>query len=87
MPYYKWMFRAMRQLPVLGECADDLQALLLEERDREQRIEDVSVKLINALIASGLTGYMGSFLEPYAYVIQDLIGDEDMRSLHVMEGV
>jgi len=86
-PYYKWLFRAMGRLPLLGERADSLAALLAAPMDEKKNvpiIEDVCGKIAQALRAQGLAACTGDYLEPYAYEIGEHIRDGALRNSPVM---
>lgn len=91
-PYYKWMFRAMKDLPVLSEISSDLEWLLAEQNKGEMtavkkdRIEEVSSKIIDELKHQKLTDGNWDYLEPHAFSVMTRIQDEQIRSLHVMQG-
>ena len=87
-PYYKWMFRAMRQLPVLPEVAGMLENLSgdgLTGEEKGEVIERIAVLFIDELIRGGLAVSGGSYLEPYALELQKQISDRQLRQLHVMD--
>ncbi len=96
MPYYKWMFRGMRDLPLLGNLSSDLEGLISyqqpvpekEERDLliQQKIEAVSSAVIGELRRQGLTGGTWDYLEPHALEITEHIQNGEIRNLHLMEG-
>ena len=87
MPYYKWCFRAMKNLPFLSEVSSMLSSLLCENDGREELIEEISIMVAHELIRQELCVPKGDFLEPYAYMVQVKIKDEKLRSMHVMEGI
>ena len=84
MPYYKWAFRAMGELPRLAELGGELTELLLSPSG--ERIEAVSARIIRELREQGLTDGSWDFLEPHAYEIMRRISDPEIAALHVMEG-
>ena len=88
-PYYKWVFRAMRQLPKLSECAGELEALLTRHDPPETKrdgIEAVCAKIAAELRGQGLSASADSYLEPHAFEVQSAIRDREIRALHIMEG-
>lgn len=94
MPYYKWRFRKLRELPKYREEAELLAKLLCGEGrygSGEERIfseiEQISGRLCEALRREGLSDAPGSFLEPHAYSVTERIEDAALRNLHVMDGV
>ena len=86
-PYYKWLFRALKDLPVLGETATDLEKLLSSPYDKENNIK--IIEKICSLVASelrnqGLTERTEDYLEPYAYCITNKIKDGELRNSPVI---
>ena len=85
-PYYKWLFRGMERLPLLGDLAADLTALLQAPADAHSMplIEDVAAKIAAALRKQGLSARRDDYLEPYAYDIGEHIRDSALRNSPVM---
>ncbi len=92
-PFYKWTYRGMRDLPVLGDLADALTALTELDNTsantalKQAMIEDIAVLLIAAFVEQNLTRASCGDLEKHAYSIQDGIKDANLRNMHIMEGV
>ena len=92
MPYYKWCFKGMERLTILGALREALEYLLTGENDEAgQRtkagvIEDVSAAVIKELRAQGLSHGNWDYLEPHAFEIMEHIVNPQIRALHVMEG-
>ena len=86
-PFYKWVFRRARELPVLGETALAAQTLLLSPLapDVPEKIEAVAADLIEELKKRGLSDLPFDFLEPHALEVQKGISDPALRNAHVME--
>ncbi len=92
-PFYKWAYRGLAELPLLGNIGDSLQALT--EIDNTQKnaelkqevIEDITVLLIDAFRSQGLTEAICTDLEKHAYSILDGIRDTKLRNMHIMEGI
>lgn len=88
-PYYKWVFRAMRDLPKLGQCSGELTDLLTGSGSGEAKaakIESICAEVVTELKAQELTDSDDVYLEPHAFSIQSGIRDHEIRELHVMEG-
>ena len=89
-PYYKWQFRAMRELPELADMADALTALLTAgtaDADAAGAIDRICAGIVTALRAQGLSDDPEEvYLEPHAFAIMSGIRDREIRALHVMEG-
>ena len=94
-PFYKWTFRALRELPVLGDLADSFEYLLTTGNDAETvPVKRAVVEDICALILKRIPEEIlprGSAdktdLESAAYAVNDRIADEGIRSLHILAGV
>ena len=91
-PYYKWLLRAMRELPRLGSLADALEFLLTAENSddgaklKAEVIEDICAEVVAELRAQKLTCGSWDYLEPHAFDVQSHIENREIRSLHIMEG-
>lgn len=88
-PYYKWVFRAMRDLPKLGHLSGALTGLLTEGKSAEEnaeRIETVCAEIASELRAQRLSDREDVYLEPHAFAVQSGIRDHEIRELHIMEG-
>lgn len=90
MPYYKWAFRAARELPMLSGTAVELELLLTPEMTdggmMQERIEKISADIIKELHFQGLTSGNWDYLEPHAYEVMERIRDSGLRNMHVMAG-
>ncbi len=90
-PFYKWAYRGMTRLPVLGHMADALQALTeMDNTDpnfqaKQQIIEDIALLLIEELLVQELSEAVCGDLEKHAYSILDGIRDANLRNMHIME--
>ena len=93
MPYYKWSFKALRELEELCDIAPTLEYLIPSANDGEavgkklNAIEEISEAVINVLKAQGLTKFEGNALEGHAYSVNAVIKDVRIRSLHILAGV
>lgn len=91
MPYYKWMLRAMRDLPTLSEMAGALEYLLCGENDvsgrqtKAQVVEDICACIVKELKAQELSCGNWDYLEPHAHHIMSHIENPQIRALHIME--
>ena len=87
MPYYKWSFRAMRELSLLSELSEPLEYLISsgntpqEAAKKKELIEGISVKLAAALNAKSTE------LEQLSYEINDRITDGELRNMHILSAV
>ena len=88
-PYYKWAFRAMRDLPLMAEEESKLQKLLtaaVPVQERFQLIEEISLACIAQLRKQELTDIENDYLEPHAFELMNHIKSREIAALHVMEG-
>jgi hypothetical protein len=91
MPYYKWQFRAMEDLPLMSGMKDALEFLLTGENDsagqelKSQVVEDICAQVVQQLRAQGLTCGNWDYLEPHALDLMEHIQNPQIRALHVME--
>ena len=90
LPYYKWQFRALRELPCLSELAQPLEFLLTTGNDeplaaqKAARIEEIAFRTITALQEQGLTQAICGDLEKHAYSVNDQITDSNLRNAHIL---
>lgn len=93
MPFYKWQFRAMRHLPLLGDTEEDLYLLLTTDNSpsmstaKADMIENLCTSLISALQDSCLTDAICGDLEKHAYSVNDRIADASLRNADILAGV
>lgn len=93
VPYYKWSFRALRELNALSELHTDLEYLISSSNDEAQVdkkiaiIEKICGKIFEELKAQKITKYAGSEAEGQAYSVNNTITDNDIRNLHILYGV
>ncbi len=88
-PYYKWSFRAMRELPRLAELAESLEELLLRETPPEvkaQQVESIAQAVINELTLQELSSSSSDYLEAHAMELMKHIRNREIAALHIMEG-
>lgn len=90
-PYYKWLLRGLRGLPLLSSCAPGLELILTGDNDKSGQnlkaglIEDISAQIIKELRAQDLTHGTWDFLEPHAYEIAQRIKSPELKTLPLME--
>ncbi len=90
LPYYKWSFRALSALPRLSELYSVLEYLISSGNEMEEAqkksafIEEICLKIFSELSADSLTSYGGSEAEGHAYSVNDKIGNNEIRNLHIM---
>ena len=92
-PYYKWAFRALRELPLLSAEADSLEFLLCTDNspdmaeEKYYAIEDLASRVIGVLQDQGLTEAVCGDLEKHAYSVNDSISDNELRTRHILSAV
>ncbi|MBO5421060.1 MAG: DUF4037 domain-containing protein [Clostridia bacterium] len=93
MPYYKWTFRALRELEKLSCLYDSLEYLISsgntkdEAQKKQELVEEISAKIIDELVAQKLTRVDSVDLERHAYSVNDRIKDPETRNLNILYAV
>lgn len=93
LPFYKWRFRALRQLPLLSENGRVLEYLLCTPNDedtsmeKQQLMEELASEVITALQEQHLSEAICGDLEKHAYSVNDRITDSQLRNLHILAAV
>ncbi len=93
MPYYKWSFRALKELNLLGELSDSLEFLISSDNTKSSSalksdiIEDISSLIIRELKEQRLTDAVGNDLERHAYSVNGRISDATIRNLNIFYAV
>ncbi|MBR6707238.1 MAG: DUF4037 domain-containing protein [Clostridia bacterium] len=91
-PFYKWAFRAMRDLPVLPQLEKKLNDIITTPNDPETSfekytiIEETASAIISALIDLGFTKASCGDLEKHAYSVNDAVSDGRLRNMHILCG-
>jgi len=89
-PYYKWIFRSMKNLEKLSDMADPLEFLLTADNDKstikvkKEMIEDISLSIIKELENQNLADCGGDYLEPYGFCVYKKIKDVNLKNLHIL---
>ena len=92
-PYYKWSFRALRELDKLPFMAELLEYLLTTDNEKDTRdekidvMEGIAADVIGELQAQGLTQAVCGDLEKHAYSVNDRITDPQIRNMHILAAV
>jgi len=90
LPYYKWSFRALRELPILSSLHEPLERLissgnLKEEFARKQTaLEEICATVAEELRRQGLVDGKSNEMERLAYEVNDSIREESIRNLHIL---
>lgn len=93
LPYYKWQFRALLEVPDLSSLAPTLEYLLSSPntaREAEKKtalVAEVALTLAAHLREQGLSARADAPLEAHAYAVNDTIPDREIRNLHILYGV
>ena len=94
MPYYKWCFRALRELVGTEELAVKLSFLLFgDNRDntvaerKYDTIEEIASETIARIQDRELTKAICGDLEKHAYSVNDRISDSNIRNLNILISV
>jgi hypothetical protein len=88
-PFYKWIHRALKELPNLGDYLYRCVSSLVEEDDylvKAERIETISQALINELRRQGLSDHHSDYLPDHGPVVQQAIQDRRLRERNVWIG-
>lgn len=92
-PFYKWAYRGLVELPILGNIGDALQALTELDNTsinivtKKEIIEDISNLFIQEFYSQCLSKAVCTDLEKHAYSILDGVRDATLRNMHIMEGI
>lgn len=92
-PYYKWGFRALRELPYLSLEAELLEYLLTTDNEAETAeekysvIEGIAADIIDGLMEMDLSKANCGDLEKHAYSVNDKIADAGLRNAHILAAV
>jgi hypothetical protein len=88
-PFYKWMHRAVADLPILGSWICDRIAGLITEPDfgrKEEGVEEICAALIQEFRRQRLSEHPSTFLPDHGPVIQETIRDASLRKRNVWVG-
>ncbi len=92
-PFYKWAYKGLCRLPVLGNIGDALQGLTeldnspTNAKVKQEVIEDIAMLFVEEFKKQGLTKATCNDLENHAYSIQNSIKDIMLRNMHIMDGI
>ena len=91
MPYYKWRFRALRDLSAFSEAIPTLLERLLTEamtpQHKGELIETICANEASFLRRESLTTDASAEMERHAYVVNGLIKEHNLRNSHILSGV
>lgn len=92
-PYYKWRFRALRELPLLSGLAEPLERLLTTDngavlaREKEELIDEICAAVASVLRTEDLVETESEDLEKLAYAVNARVRDPELRNLHILSAV
>lgn len=84
MPFYKWVFRGMRDLEILPGMADALADMLTS---KDPDVEDVCRAVSEELADQGLISSPSQSLELLAYEVNGKIKDPSLRNENIFAGM
>ncbi len=89
LPYYKWQFRALRDLPQGPALAEDLEHLLTDPPTAAKAtlIETLCAAVAARVAAEGLSAHPVPEMESLAYAVNDTVADHTLRNAHVLAAV
>ena len=91
MPYYKWSFKALSNLPKLSNLYDSFEYLITTDNEnaeiKKQIIEDICAIVSNKVKEQGIVKESDTELERLAYKVNDSIDDNSIRNLNIFYGV
>ncbi len=94
MPYYKWSFRALEQIPNTIELKENLSYILFGDncddyfaQQKYNTIEDVCTSVISLLQDKEITDAVCGDLEKHAYSVNDRIENPTIRNYNIFEAV
>ena len=94
MPYYKWAFRALREMEGTADLSKKLSLLLygdnadnLVAENKYNTIEEIASMIIDKLQTQNLTKAICGDLEKHAYSVNDKINDSTVRNMHILTAI
>ena len=91
MPYYKWSFCALKNLDVLSNLYSDLEFLISNPNNLADKKTEITQNIVTSIFdelkKQELTSYKGLEAEGYAYSVNDLIKDNNLRNTNILMGV
>lgn len=84
-PYYKWLYRGLRDLTVLGKEISEKFKILFSKQPMETVtavIEEISIMIINEMQRQRLTDCRSDFLLDHCLSLMEHIKDEEIRGLY-----
>jgi hypothetical protein len=78
-PYYKWLFRAAQELPVLGGSAAAAVSAVMNEAFAEPQIERICAQIVVELKRQEVSSLNDDFLVNQAVYVNDRINDQQLK--------
>ncbi len=86
-PYYKWLFRAAKDLPLAADAVTGVETLrTCPDAEKTARVEQICVSVADELRRQWLSQERDDFLVNQAFAVQSGIGDPYLRALDVSVG-
>ena len=92
-PYYKWSFRALRDLENDFGAPQKLEYLITSGNDKENAakkaeiIENIAADIVKELNKQGLSSSATAELEQQAYIVNNKIADNQIRNEHILYAI
>lgn len=92
-PYYKWVYKGIKNFKILSGVEESLAWLTENGNDEEKSklksevIEDISSLIIAELNKMNLTEAKSNNLSEHAYSVTSFIKDVEIRNMHIMSGI
>lgn len=92
-PFYKWVYRKMRKLPLLSSLEAPLISLStlgnspLEAKAKTESIEEICTLFVEEFKRMELSEAQTNDIETHARTIQNKIEDPSLRNMHIMAGI
>ncbi len=93
IPYYKWSFRALKDLPLLSSLYGQLEYLISSTNSTDEAVkkeavtEQICASVITVLNDQSITRFSGTEMEGHAYSVNNKVSDEEIRNLHILYAV
>lgn len=91
VPYYKWSFKALKNLQKLANLSETLEFLISSDNDlsetKAEIIEDIAKIVIDELQTQNLTEAICLDLEKHAYSVNDRVSDPQIRNMHILSAI
>ncbi len=93
MPYYKWSFRGLKELPLLKEQGEGLEYIISsgnapeEAQKKSEIMDEICTAVSQELKRQSFMNFQSTEMETLAYAVNDTVRDAAIRNLHVLYGV